>query len=55
MGETSYQVVAIGFSTFVITNLVGVDIFGEPVGEPATLSYACNRENVVEECQNLRE
>ena len=54
VGESSYQIVTIGFSTFV-TNLVGVDVFGEPVGESATLSYACNREDVVKECQSLRE
>jgi len=54
VGESSYQIVAIGFSTFV-TNLVGVDVFGEPVGEAATLSYACNREDVVKECQSLRD
>ena len=53
-GKSSYQIVGIGFSTFV-TNLVGVDTFGEPVGETATLSYACNREDVVKECQSLRE
>ena len=52
--ETSYQIVAIGFSTFV-TNLIAVDEFGEPVAESATLSYACNREDVVKECQTLRE
>eukprot|EP00584_Thalassiosira_punctigera_P000836 CAMPEP_0172536578 /NCGR_PEP_ID=MMETSP1067-20121228/8318_1 /TAXON_ID=265564 ORGANISM="Thalassiosira punctigera, Strain Tpunct2005C2" /NCGR_SAMPLE_ID=MMETSP1067 /ASSEMBLY_ACC=CAM_ASM_000444 /LENGTH=619 /DNA_ID=CAMNT_0013321683 /DNA_START=41 /DNA_END=1900 /DNA_ORIENTATION=- len=54
LGESSYQVVAIGFSTFV-TSLVAVDICGDPVGESATLSYACNREDVVKECQILRD
>ena len=52
--NSSYQIVAIGFSTFV-TNLVAVDMHGDPVGEAATLSYACNREDVVKECQKLRE
>ena len=52
--QPSFQIVAIGFSTFVM-NLVGVDEYGEPVGESATLSYACNREDVVRECQTLRE
>ena len=52
MPGSSYEVVAIGFSTFVM-NLVGVDVYGEPVGESATLSYACNREDVVKECQEL--
>ncbi|KAL7466227.1 hypothetical protein ACHAXS_006516, partial [Conticribra weissflogii] len=49
-----YEVVAVGFSTFVM-NLVGVNEFGEPIGESATLSYACNREDVVLECQKLRD
>ena len=47
---TNYQVVAIGFSTFVM-NLVGVDEMGEPVDEMATCSYACNRKDAVDECQ----
>lgn len=49
-----YQVVAIGFSTFVM-NFVAIDILGDPVGDVATCSYACNREDVVNECQRLRE
>ena len=49
-----HQVVAIGFSTFVM-NFVALDIHGDPVGEVATCSYACNRDDVVEECQRLRE
>jgi len=52
--NSSYQIVAIGFSTFV-TNLVAVDMHGDPVGEAATLSCACNREDVVKECQKLRD
>lgn len=54
MRDSSYQIVGIGCSTSVM-NLVGVDIYGEPVGEVATCSYACNREDVVKECQSLRE
>lgn len=54
MPDSSYQMIGVGFSTFVM-NLVGVDICGEPVGEVATCSYACNREDVVRECQKLRE
>ena len=46
----SYQVVAIGFSTFVM-NLIGVDEMGEPLDETATCSYACNRKDVVDECR----
>ncbi|KAL7530176.1 hypothetical protein ACHAXR_003347, partial [Thalassiosira sp. AJA248-18] len=51
--NSSFQIVAIGFSTFAM-NLIGVDVFGEPVGEAATLSYACNREDVVKECESLK-
>ena len=49
-----YRVVAIGFSTFVM-NFVALDIHGDPVGDVATCSYACNRDDVVRECQHLRE
>lgn len=49
-----YRVVAIGFSTFVM-NFVALDIHGDPVGDVATCSYACNRDDVVKECQSLRE
>jgi sugar (pentulose or hexulose) kinase len=48
-----HRVVAIGFSSFVM-NLVAVDINGDPVGEVATCSYACNREDVVRECEQLK-
>lgn len=51
--QTSFRTVAVGFSTFVM-NLVAVDIYGKPVGDVATCSYACNREDVVEECERLR-
>mmetsp|Transcript_298 Transcript_298/g.596 ORF Transcript_298/g.596 Transcript_298/m.596 type:complete len:620 (-) Transcript_298:322-2181(-) len=53
MPTSSYQIVAIGFSTFVM-NFVGVDIRGDPVGEVATLSYACNREDAVKKCEELK-
>ena len=49
-----YQIVAVGFSTFVM-NLIGVDMNGDPVSDVATCSYACNRDDVVIECQALRE
>ena len=52
-GDEYYRVVAVGFSTFMM-NLVAVDIDGDPVGEVATCSYACNRADVVEECEKLR-
>lgn len=52
-GAQTFRIVAVGFSTFVM-NLVAVDIYGKPVGDVATCSYACNREDVVEECDRLR-
>jgi len=52
-GGECHRLVAVGFSTFVM-NLVAVDINGDPVGEVATCSYACNRADVVEECERLR-
>ena len=54
MIDRTFRIVALGFSTFVM-NLVAVDIYGNPVGEVATCSYACNREDVVDECERLRE
>ncbi|KAL7526032.1 hypothetical protein ACHAXR_003321, partial [Thalassiosira sp. AJA248-18] len=51
--NSSFQIVGVGLSTFAM-NLIGVDVFGEPVGESATLSYDCNREEVVMECQSLK-
>lgn len=51
--EESFQVVGLGFSTFVM-NLIGVDDQGNPVGEKATISYACNSPAVAEECRNLK-
>ena len=51
--SNGYQIVAVGFSTFVM-NLVGVDVNGGPVSDVATCSYACNRDDVVRECQALR-
>jgi hypothetical protein len=51
--DHGHRVVAIGFSSFVM-NLVAVDIDGDPVGEVATCSYACNREDVVRECEQLK-
>ena len=52
--SNEYQIVAIGFSTFVM-NFIGVNEYGNPVGDVATCSYAVNREDVVNECQSLRE
>ena len=50
---STYQVVGIGVSSFVM-NLIGLDKSGTPVGEDATLSYACNTPHVVEECKVLK-
>lgn len=54
MPDPCYQVIAIGFTSFMM-NLVAVDIHGEPVGQAATCSDMCDREEVVLECQHLRE
>ncbi|KAL7564799.1 hypothetical protein ACA910_021060 [Epithemia clementina (nom. ined.)] len=53
--ETSnnFIVVAVGFSSFSM-NLVGLDDDGEPVSEVATISYACNTSEVVEEVERLK-
>eukprot|EP00986_Skeletonema_menzelii_P002313 scaffold627_cov144-Skeletonema_menzelii.AAC.22 len=47
-----YNITALGFSTFVM-NLVGVDEFGEPLGDEATMSYACNRAEVLDTCSRI--
>ena len=52
--SNEYQIVAIGFSTFVM-NFIAVNEYGNPVGDVATCRYAVNREDVVNECQSLRE
>jgi gluconokinase len=51
--QESFQVVGVGFSTFVM-NLVGVDRDGNVVGEEATISYACNSPQVAQECKSLK-
>lgn len=50
--SNNYSISAVGFSTFVM-NLVGVDKFGLPLGDEATMSYACNRANVLETCSRI--
>ena len=52
--KSSYIVSAVAFSTFVM-NLVGIDGSGKPVGNDATLSYACNTPEVARECEAIRE
>lgn len=49
----SFEVLGVGFSSLVM-NLVGVDDEGEPVGDDATLSYACHVNAVTEEVQVLK-
>lgn len=51
--HAGFRLAAVGFSTFVM-NLIGVDKFGDPVGDLATCSYACNREDVVKACEKLK-
>lgn len=50
--NSSFIVSAVAFSTFVM-NLVGVDSDGTPVGNDATVSYACNTPEVARECAAL--
>ena len=51
--EMSFAVIGVGFSTFVM-NLIAVDEEGRPIGNDATLSYACNTPEVAGECERLR-
>jgi gluconokinase len=51
--DETYNITALGFSTFVM-NLVGVDEFGQPLGDEATMSYACNRADVLEACSRIK-
>ena len=53
LGQGGFQVVAVGFSSFVM-NLVGVDSNGSFVGDEASISYACNSPHVAQQCRNLR-
>lgn len=52
-GAGPYKVIAVGLSSFVM-NLVGVGGEGELLGEEATISYACNTDDVTEEVRNLK-
>lgn len=52
--STSFQVVAVGVSSFVM-NLVAVDATtGRLLGNECTVSYACNSAAAVQQCQQLR-
>lgn len=53
-GGSSYRITGMRASSFAM-NLVGVDMFGQPIGESATLSYACKREDVLKQCEMLAE
>jgi hypothetical protein len=46
-------IVAVGFSSLVM-NLLGVDAAGQPVGEEATLTYACHSSAVAAKVQELQ-
>jgi hypothetical protein len=46
-------IVAVGFSSLVM-NLLGVDAEGQPVGEEATLTYACHGSAVAAKVQELQ-
>ena len=52
--NSTFVVSAVAFSTFVM-NLVGIDRDGKPVGNDATMSYACNDPEVAGECEAIRE
>ena len=52
--KSSFIVSAVAFSTFVM-NLVGIDRNAKPVGNDATLSYACNTPEVARECEAIRD
>lgn len=51
--SSSMDIVAVGFSSLVM-NLVGVDAEGIPVGDEATLSYACNLPQVATKVKELQ-
>ena len=49
----SFEIIGVAMSSFVM-NLIGVNQGGIPVGEWATLSYACNSPSVTEQCKQLK-
>jgi len=51
--SSGVEIVAVGFSSLVM-NLIGVDAHGNPVGEEATLSYACNLSQVAAKVKELQ-
>ena len=52
--KQSFQVVGVGFSSFVM-NLIAVDAQGKFFDEEASITYACNSHEVVNECKQIRE
>lgn len=50
---SDYDIKCIGFSSFVM-NLIGVDASGRAVDDDATVSYACNAEDVNAEVEALK-
>lgn len=52
--KQSFQVVGVGFSSFVM-NLIAVDAQGKFFDEEASITYACNSPEVVNECKQIRE
>ena len=51
--KNEYKIVAVGFSSFSM-NLVGINAIGAPVGKEATMTYACNTDQVVQEVDRLK-
>lgn len=47
------RVVGLGFATFCM-NLIAIDMYGQPVGKDATLSYGCCSPEVADECRWLK-
>jgi gluconokinase len=53
--QDSFQIVAVGFSTFVM-NLVAINSeTGELLGNHYTISYACNTSEAIQECLHIRQ
>lgn len=48
-----FKIIGVGFTTFVM-NLIGIDKNGCPVGEEATMSYACNNPDVTKQVDTLK-
>jgi sugar (pentulose or hexulose) kinase len=53
MKDHPYEIAALGISSFVM-NLVGVDSQGDVVSDEASISYACNENEVTKEVHALK-